>query len=207
MITAQRRLEALVAAALVLGACELAPAPDNQVRITAAIELPDAAEHPLVAGWIADGEVTGEELTEAYGAFIDCLEAAGMVGRYVYDVERMGIGVPMHYNMPGDGPEGRLTDNVEKHCHAQYVTPVEGLYVDPLVWEEREAVRRLATIECLAEVDPTLSSVPDSESLSPVDSPLYDQAIRSGDHDSPVVECIETAGVGWTDFQPRVGRE
>ena len=191
-----------LAGVMSLGACGWTSEPAQPVRVTAAVELPNAGDHPLVAGWIADGEVTADELTEAYGAYIDCLEAAGMEGKYTYDVGRMGPGVAMEYNMPGDGPDGGLTDRVERHCQAQYVTPVERLYTDPLAWEDREDARRQTTIECLIQVDPTLSAIPDSDSLTTLDSPLYEQTIRSGDHDSPIAQCIETLGVGWTEFQP-----
>ncbi len=186
---------------LLLGACGWVSGPNQAGPVTTGLEVPEEAWHPIVAEMIADGEVTSAELAVAYETYIECMEAAGMVGKYTYDVEVIGTGVPKVYNIPGDGPGGELTDRVEKGCYARIVAPVEGLYTDPLTWPEREAVQRESTIDCLAEVDP-LSSIPDSVSLNSYDSPIYDEALRSGGNDAPIVQCIETLGVGWSEFQP-----
>lgn len=180
--------------ASMLGGCGWQPGPEQAVRVTTSPDLP---ADPAVAELIADGDVTADELTEAYDAYIDCMEDAGMVGRYVFDVDRLGRGIPMEYNMPGDGREGRLTHTVEQQCFARFINPVDGLFDDPLSPAERSVQRRRDTIDCMAEVDRAFATIPPHVSVEP-DSDIRLQALRADNR--AIVECIDTAGIGWTEF-------
>lgn len=169
------------------------------VHVTAAGEVPEGEWHPIVAEVIADGEVTNVELTATYETYVECMEAAGMVGAYAYDVDRMGISMPRSYGLPGEGPESDRSERVEANCYARTIGPVEPLYEDPLPWPQRSAARRESIFECLVQIDPAYSTVPNSDPLN-FESPIYEEALQQGDLE--VLECIDTAGVGWTEFRP-----
>ena len=190
----QRKLGALVVVATLLTGCTLDRGGDDQI-VTAT--RPEVPAHPLDQQMLADGEVTTVELNEAFRTYIGCMEDAGMVGRYAYDAERLGHNWTMEYNMPGDGPEGSLTDAIESRCYGRFVSPLEGHFDDPVSRSDRELQRRQSTIDCLVEVDPAFSTIPPDLPVEP-GSDFQRQAFDIGN--DAVTDCVDTAGVGWTEF-------
>jgi len=183
---------------ILIGACGL-PA-EHPVQVTTNLVLPAEEQDPRVAEWVSDGTVTVPEMDEAYQAYFECMGAAGMEGKYSYSVETLALGMTMEINMPGDGAEGRLTDAVERRCRAQTITPVEGLFDDPVPIGEQMARSRQRTIDCLAEEDPSYATIPSDVSVER-GSALQLRVLNAGGDDSPLNVCIMTAGVGWTDIR------
>lgn len=149
----------------------------EEVHVTVAPQVPEGEWHPIVNEVVADAEVTNAELTATYEKYVECMEAAGVEGAYAFDVDRIGISMPRSYGFRGEPPESDRAERVEANCYARIIGPVEGLYEDPLSWPERKAAQRESVLECLVEIDPAYSTVPDSDPLT-FESPVYEEALQ-----------------------------
>lgn len=195
------RLGAYIALAAVLGGCTF---PGSRPSVETTIVTPPSQVdlHPRVAELINDGDATAIDMARAYEAQIRCMESAGAIGRYAFSAETPGLGMVTDYYVPGDTPDGRDANAIADRCSEQFVAPVEQLFEDPVPFAEQQGLWRQRIIDCLSEVDPTYSTIP---SDVPVDSGslLYRRGYETHGTDSPIVECIDTGGIGWTEFGAR----
>jgi len=188
------------------------PAPTEvteELALQPTIESMPNSDPDFLAGVLADGEVTADELATAYDRYIDCLAAGGASGEYAYDVELHATIVFDPLDVAGDDGLGNHSASLLANCSRDFLGDlVHRYYAAHPDSDETSTRQRASIVACVQQVDPAAAAdVPDevtTDSLSPgfyLSGTLDLSAMSTDPAVVPALErCFYSIGAPWRPF-------